>query len=228
MVTTVIMTIVTPRYPAVHKVLVTVDAIKLTVSLVKLEPGYAVAKVLLAPATVAVGTLIAQFTNFPAGRVASTAGQTLMESVQFPVTVTAMCKSRFFANTVALVAGVRCVTIITNSVYFFVCLMGSRVFLQVVTVAAVFLLVTVNTAQSEQIDVFLMMKCHQWAGGVRCGPDPHLGDRYNRVGNTQNVRRVDTRGRKVDAVGGQVTDDTFGVMTPFPVTPHTLTVKGTF
>jgi len=149
MVTTVIVAVVTARYFSVQQSLVAVNTAQLTVDLVKLQPGNAVAEVLLTPTTVAISAITAEFADFSASRVTGAASQTLMKPVERPVTVSGVGKGRLLTDIVALFARISPVAVIAHRVYLFVRLVDPRGFIQVMAVTAIFLRVTVDASQSE-------------------------------------------------------------------------------
>lgn len=118
--------------------------------------------------------------------------------------------------------------VITNRVNHLVTL-GHPVFaLQVMAIAAILFLVAVHALQAIEIDMVLVVKSNGRAGFIRCSPDLCFRNGDFGVRDADYVGRVIIwRGQRT-ALRGQVANDTLGVMTPFPVTRHALTMVGAF
>jgi hypothetical protein len=96
------------------------------------------------------------------------------------------------------------------------------------TVAAVFFLVTVDAAQTEQVDMLLVVKSDHRPLFVWRHPDLLVRDRDHRVRDTDDIGRVHTRSGQRLAGGGQVTYNALGIVTPLTVTGKALTMVSAF
>ena len=150
-----------------------ITAIEFTVYIIKVETGDHVIEILLVPAAMAGGTLVVELGDFPAGWMTGATVQIFVESVQSPAAVGGMRERRSFLIAMALGAGIIQVAIIADGMDFLVGFTCPGLFLQVMTVAAIFLFVTIHAAQAEQIDMLLVVQGYDRSGLVRCRPDPH-------------------------------------------------------
>jgi hypothetical protein len=97
-----------------------------------------------------------------------------------------------------------------------------------VAVAAVFPFVAIDTAESEEDDMLFMIESHyrSFLKGGMISSLFRLG--YDRVGDTHNIGGVHSGAGQRFSLGGSVTDDALGIMTPLAMTAHTLAVIGPF
>lgn len=125
-------------------------------------------------------------------------------------------------------AGVFLVTIITNGVNLLLSFLGFGNLLNVMAVAAVFLFMAVNTAKSEEVDVFLMLEGDYRSLGVWGFVDFLDRFSYYRMLFADDVGRILNRRFHSAGGTGNMTKDALGVVTPFAVTRETLAMIGTF
>lgn len=128
----------------------------------------------------------------------------------------------------ALTTWIRLMAIVADSVNLLIGLIDSIFLLQVMTITAILLLVAVHAFQSEQVDMLLVMQGNDRSGLVGRCPDSHIRGRDHGMRNTDNIGGIDRSPGQDGPLMGQVTHDTLGVVTPFPVTSHALTVVGSF
>ena len=82
------------------------------------------------------------------------------------------------------------VTVTTYGVNLHLASLGFLSWFEVVAVRTVFLLVAVNTPQTEQLDMLLMEKSHHLAIRIRSPIDFCCGNSYHRMGDAHQVGRV--------------------------------------
>lgn len=142
---------------------VTVGAVELRMHFVQLQTHNGVPEVFLIPAGVTVCTHGAELGDSPAGRMASPAVEFVVIWIERP-SGRVVCKSRALLGIVALATLVGLVAIIADCVHLFLCLDHRRCFLNVMTVAAIFLFMTVHALEPENINMLFMLESHDRSG----------------------------------------------------------------
>jgi len=135
--------------------------------LIQSQPGNGVLEILLVPTGVTAVAHFAQLGDTLAGRMTGPAIQPVVISVQRPAGGV-MSKTGTLLDIVTLAALVIDVTVVADGVHFFLGLVGRCRSLEIVTVAAILLAVTVHTPEPEQIDMFLVMKSNDLSRLIRC------------------------------------------------------------
>ncbi len=150
------------------------------------------AEIRLIPPGVTGVTGIIQLCDRLAGRVTGATIEVLVEPVQRP-SGRGMREARLFFVVMAFGTGVFLMTVVTDCVNFLVRLGRSGLGLKVMAITAVFLFVTIHTAQSEKVDMLLVMKRYHRPLLIRSRVNLLVRDRYHRVRYTNNIGRVHGR-----------------------------------
>ena len=128
----------------------------------------------------------------------------------------------------AFVASVLFVAIITNSVYLLLSFLYLGGLLYVMAIATIFLLVTVDASETEEVDVLFVLKSNDRSLSVRRFINllNRLG--YNRVRFADDVGWVFDGGLHGTFDIRNMAEHAFGIVAPLAVTRETLTVIGAF
>ena len=107
---------------------------------------------------------------------------------------------------------------ITDGVYLLLGSRRPRFFSNIMTVAAAFLRVAVDTPETEQLHMFFMLEGYNRPFFVRRIVYSRNRLRYDRMSFADNVGRVDIGNRKSLIFAGDMAGDALGGMTPFAMT----------
>lgn len=199
-------------------------AIELGMGLIQQKTDYRVPEVGRIPPTVASTAMAIEPGNSLAGWVTTTTANPRVIRLECKAGI-GMGKPGLLFRIMTLAAGILAVTIVANCVNL---LLGANNFgflLQVVAIAAGFLLVAVDTAQAKELDMIFMVEGHDRARLVGRRPNPFCRYMNSRVRNTHDIGRVRLQ-RDRTARLRQVADDTLGIVTPFTMTRQALTMVG--
>ena len=180
------MAVRTLRLVAEGEVDVAILAVEFKVQLIQRHAGDRVFEIILVPAAVAGRALPVQLRDPATGRVTGSAFCPLVITAERPAGGTVL-EGRLLFGVMTLVTVIINMAVITHGVDLFLRLGGFFGLLDVMAVTAVFLPVTVDTAEPEQVDMLLVLERDNRLLFVRRVVDfcHRLGD--NRVGDTDNV-----------------------------------------
>lgn len=165
--------------------------------------------------------------NLPSGRMTGAAIEAGMILVKAP-SGAGMRECRALFGVVTFGAAVLQMAAVAHGVNLFLTFRHGACFLQVVTVAAILLLMAINTAEPEKVDMFFVIKSHH-RGFLKGGMISLLhrfGD--NRMRDTHNIGGIKSGAGQGFPFGGGMADDTFGIVAPFAMTTETLAMIGPF
>ena len=178
-------------------------------------------EVRLIPTLVATYAHRVEFGNLLAGRVTGPAIQLFMVLIKRP----AGCVVReagALLGIVTLSTWIGFVAVIADGVNLFLRLLNLAGLFDIVAVAAVFLFMTIDAAESKEVDVFFMLERYDWCTRIRSLVN--LLDRFgdHRVRFADNVGRIFARVAHSAVDIGYMTQNTFRVVAPFTVARQTL------
>ena len=205
---------------------VAVGTFGLRVRFIKLQANSRMLKGLLIPTAMTGNTVGVHSGNPFSGRMAGAALQFGMIGVQRPAGG-GMHERSLFLGIMALFASVLGVAAGTDGVHFFLSFGQFDRFLQIVTGAAIFLVMAIDTLQREHVGMLLMEKGHNRQLFIICEIDFFGRFGHPRVRQADNIGRVRLRFFDIPALQRHMADFTVGVMAPFAMTGNALTMVGT-